>query len=215
MPPIIVLALGALAAGAIVHRVVKEARHINAELDRVKTRRAIDPVSREVPRTLRRDPRSGYPTTAARGLQPSIPASPTTWCGVRSNSVFALRLPPNMGARQSSKIRELGDALIAEGYLTLDEQARALGLGRNTTWTILKRHYKTSGLSAGIINRMLAAPRLPALVRAGILEYIDEKTAGLYGHSNTQLRRFAIRLTVKPADRTRPSGTKVDREIVN
>ena len=59
MPPIIVLALGALAAGAIVHRVLKEVRHINAELDRVKTRRAIDPVS------LRRDPRSGYPTTAA------------------------------------------------------------------------------------------------------------------------------------------------------
>ena len=43
MPPIIVLALGALAAGAIVHRVVKEVRHINAELDRVKTRRAIGP----------------------------------------------------------------------------------------------------------------------------------------------------------------------------
>jgi hypothetical protein len=65
MPPIIVLALGALAAGAIVHRVVKEVRHINAELNRVKTRRAIAPVSREVPRTLRRNPRSGYPTTAA------------------------------------------------------------------------------------------------------------------------------------------------------
>jgi hypothetical protein len=63
MPPIIVLALGALAAGAIVHRVVKEVRRINAELNRAKTGRAIDPVSR--PPTLRRDPRSGYPTTAA------------------------------------------------------------------------------------------------------------------------------------------------------
>jgi hypothetical protein len=59
MPPIIVLALGALAAGAIVHRVVKEVRRINAELDRVKTGRAIDPVSRD------RDPRSGYPTARA------------------------------------------------------------------------------------------------------------------------------------------------------
>jgi hypothetical protein len=63
MPPIIVLAVGALAAGAIVHRVVKEVRRINAELDRAKTGRAIDPVSREAPPTLRRDPRSGYPTT--------------------------------------------------------------------------------------------------------------------------------------------------------
>jgi len=61
MPPIIVLAPGALAAGAIVSRVVKEVRRINSELDRAKTGRAIDPVSREVLRTLRRDPRSGWP----------------------------------------------------------------------------------------------------------------------------------------------------------
>jgi len=132
-----------------------------------------------------------------------------------AKTVSLARLIQDMRARQLSKIRELGDALIAEGYLTLDEQARVLGLGLSTTWTILKRTYKTSGLSADTINRMLAAPRLPALVRAGILEYIDEKTAALYGHSNTQLRRFAIRLTVKPTNQTRPSGTKVDKEIVN
>ena len=36
MPPIVVLALGALAAGALIHRAVKEMRRINAELDRVK-----------------------------------------------------------------------------------------------------------------------------------------------------------------------------------
>jgi hypothetical protein len=58
MPPIVVLALGALAAGAIIRRVVKEVRRMNAELDRVKTGHAIDPVSREVP-ALRRDPRTG------------------------------------------------------------------------------------------------------------------------------------------------------------
>jgi hypothetical protein len=42
MPPIVVLALGALAAGVLVHRAVKEMRRINAELDRVKEGRAID-----------------------------------------------------------------------------------------------------------------------------------------------------------------------------
>jgi hypothetical protein len=47
MPPIVVLALGAFAAGAIVHRVIKEVRRINTELDRVKTGRAIDPVSQD------------------------------------------------------------------------------------------------------------------------------------------------------------------------
>ncbi len=55
MPPIVVLAVGAFAAGAIVHRLIKEVRRINAELDRVKTGRAIDPdradrVSQKAPR---------------------------------------------------------------------------------------------------------------------------------------------------------------------
>ena len=42
MPPIVVLALGALAVGALIHRAVKEMRRINSELDRVKEGRAID-----------------------------------------------------------------------------------------------------------------------------------------------------------------------------
>ena len=47
MPPIIVLAAGAFAAGAIVHRLIKEVRRINVELDRVETGRAIDPVNQD------------------------------------------------------------------------------------------------------------------------------------------------------------------------
>jgi hypothetical protein len=100
-------------------------------------------------------------------------------------------------ARQSSKIREFGHALVVAGFLTLDEQAKALGLSRSTTWTILKGNHKGSGLTAGIINRMLAAPRLPPLVRAKIVEYVQEKAAGLYGGSRGQRRRFAARLTIE------------------
>jgi hypothetical protein len=66
MPPIVVLALGALAAGAIVHRVVQEVRRMNAELDRVKTGRAIDPINREVPPTLRRPIRPSQSTKLIR-----------------------------------------------------------------------------------------------------------------------------------------------------
>ena len=77
-------------------------------------------------------------------------------------------------ARQSSKIRELGDALVTAGFVMLDEQAQAIGLCRSTTWTILKGNHKTSGPSATVINRMLAAPQLPPLVRQKILEYIEE-----------------------------------------
>jgi hypothetical protein len=101
--------------------------------------------------------------------------------------------PSHAKARQSSKIREIGDALIALGYLALDEQAKALGLGRSTAWTILRADHKNSGLSATVIDRMLAASHLPPFVHAIILEYVDEKVAGLYGHGKRQLRRFAAR----------------------
>jgi hypothetical protein len=103
-----------------------------------------------------------------------------------------------MKARQASKIRELGDALVAAGFDTLDEQAKAIGLCRSTTWTILIGRHKTSGLSAAVINRMLAAPQLPPLVRLKILEYIEERAAGLYGHRKAPLRRFAALVSVKP-----------------
>jgi hypothetical protein len=57
--PLVKLALGALGAGAIVHWVVKEARRINAEIDRMKAAPVADPVARQALPTLRRDPRTG------------------------------------------------------------------------------------------------------------------------------------------------------------
>ena len=62
MPPIVVsplvrLALGVLGTGIIVRWVVKEARRINAELDRVKA--GSDPSVRGTLPTLRRDARTG------------------------------------------------------------------------------------------------------------------------------------------------------------
>jgi hypothetical protein len=94
-------------------------------------------------------------------------------------------------ARQTIRIRELGSALAADGLVTLDEQARALGLSRSTAWAVLKANHKSSGLAAGTINQMLSSPALPPRARATILTYVEEKLAGLYGHNKTQLRRFA------------------------
>jgi hypothetical protein len=94
-------------------------------------------------------------------------------------------------ARQAIRIRELGAALAAGGLVTLDEQARALGLSRSTAWAVLKANHKATGLTAATINRMLSSPELPPSARATILTYIEEKRAGLYGHNKTQLRRFA------------------------
>jgi hypothetical protein len=102
--------------------------------------------------------------------------------------------PADMKARQARKIRELGTALAASGFHTLDEQAHALGVPRSTAWTILRVHHKGSGLSAGIICRMLKNPRLPARVRTVLMEYVAEKCAGAYGHRNPQRWQFLERL---------------------
>jgi predicted DNA-binding transcriptional regulator AlpA len=108
-------------------------------------------------------------------------------------------------ARQSAKIKQLGEALVAAGYRRLDQQAKTLGLPRSTTWTILKANHKNSGLSAAIINRMLSAPELPAPVRLKIVEYIEEKSAGLYGDGEARARKFSDRLATRPTDRTQAS----------
>jgi hypothetical protein len=102
-----------------------------------------------------------------------------------------------MKARQCAKIHELGQTLLTSGFRTLDEQAQVLGLSRSTAWTILKAQHKSSGLSVGVINRMLASRQLPSLVRSVIVEYCKEKAAGLYGGSALNRRRFAARLLVK------------------
>ena len=101
-----------------------------------------------------------------------------------------------MNARHLSKIKELKDALVSSGFLTLDRQSKALGLARSTTWTILRATHKNSGLSAATINCMLRAPQLPSVVRTKVLEYVKEKSDGLYGHSALQRRRFIARLSV-------------------
>jgi hypothetical protein len=108
-------------------------------------------------------------------------------------------------ARQTAKLGEIREALIAEGFSTLDQQAAVLGLSRSTTWTIVKASHKSSGLSPATLARMLASPRLSPRVRARINEYIEEKSAGFYGDNEHCLRRFADRWRAACAtSRSRP-----------
>lgn len=92
---------------------------------------------------------------------------------------------------QSKKIREVADALIAAGYVALGEQASALGLSRSTTWTILNTKHKKSGLSASVVRKILAQPNLPERVRRKILEYVEQKSSGAFGHNPQGASRFA------------------------
>jgi hypothetical protein len=102
-------------------------------------------------------------------------------------------------ALRSLKLQQIGHELAAAGLIALDQQARALGLSRSTAWTILTGRHKASGLSASIINRMLSSPRLPAIVRARLLEYIDDKVTGLYGHTIEARREFSARIEIDRA----------------
>ena len=113
-----------------------------------------------------------------------------------SNSV-SLR---EMKARQSRKIEELRKALCAGGPVSFSDQGELLGLCRSTAWAVLKRPYKNSGLTAAVVNRILASQKLPSPARRIILEYIAEKGGGLYGHSRLQRRRFISRLSSEAND---------------
>ena len=118
--------------------------------------------------------------TRAPQWRHSAPPSPVTAADVK--------------ARQSAKIREFGQALIDAGLRTLDAQAKALSLSRSTAWTVLKARHKSSGLSAAIIERMLASPQLPPRARTVLVEYVEEKSFGVYGGSRRQNQLFAVRL---------------------
>ena len=114
------------------------------------------------------------------------------------DSVMVRRVPTsiiaNMKAMQSAKIRELRQALAYAGFRTVDQQAKCLGLSRSTAWAVLKGNHKCSGLSAGLIKRMLASPHLPPSAREVILVYVAKKTAGAFGHNEGQLQIFRAEL---------------------
>ena len=84
-----------------------------------------------------------------------------------------------MGAPRSSfaiGIEQISKALIASGYLTLDAQAKALGVHRNTAWTIVNTKHKLGRLSAKTTQRILANPETPPAVRAVIEKYLAERS---------------------------------------
>jgi hypothetical protein len=122
-----------------------------------------------------------------------------------------------MRARQAAKLGELRQALLDEGYRSLDQQAAALGLGRSTTWVILQGHHKLSGLRAATLNRMLRSERIPLATKRILEEYIEEKCAGVYGHTGAALRKFCAQLDKLRAARRvslPSSGGSADQKIV-
>jgi hypothetical protein len=59
MPPVFALALGLMGAAVLVRWCVKEVQRVNADLDGLRGRTAVEPVDREALPTLKRDPDTG------------------------------------------------------------------------------------------------------------------------------------------------------------
>ena len=76
--------------------------------------------------------------------------------------------------RRTTQIQEIADALVAAGYISLDEQAKALGLNRSTVWTIVKSKHKLGRLNAKTTQTILANPDTPASVRVVIQQYLAQ-----------------------------------------
>lgn len=72
--------------------------------------------------------------------------------------------------------RLIANALIEEGYLSLDAQAKALGLSRSTVWTIMKATQKLGHLNSKTARCILANPSTPVSVRAIIDATVGTET---------------------------------------
>jgi hypothetical protein len=75
------------------------------------------------------------------------------------------------------RLQQIGDALIAAGYTSLDEQAKALGVTRSTAWNIVNGKNKRDRLADKTTNRILANPHTPPSVRAIIKQYLAERSS--------------------------------------
>jgi hypothetical protein len=92
------------------------------------------------------------------------------------------------------KLREIAQCLVRCGFLTIDSQAKALGVPRSTAWTIFSAQHKVSGLSPRLIKQILASSDLPKEVRSKIIEYVRDKASGKFGCNSIRLRRFRTRV---------------------
>jgi len=86
-----------------------------------------------------------------------------------------VRKSVGVGSKCHVQLHEIANALIADGYTSLDKQAKALGVHRATAWTIVKRKHKVGRLNAKTTERMLAHRDLPLRVRLIIQRYVADR----------------------------------------
>jgi hypothetical protein len=99
-------------------------------------------------------------------------------------------------ARLASKLAEIRKALVSAGCDTAAKQAAVLGVSRSTAWALLNLD-KRAGPTAIVIKRILSSSNLPLQVRRKVEEYVDDKVACLYGHSEQSKRAFRNKVQAK------------------
>jgi len=87
----------------------------------------------------------------------------------------AVRLLHTSSMRRTIPVQRIADALVEAGYISLDQQARALGVHRATAWTIMRTKHKLGYLNGKTAERMLANPELPTCIRDVLHRYATEK----------------------------------------
>ena len=80
--------------------------------------------------------------------------------------------------RRAVPIQAIADALVAAGYISLDKQAKALGIHRATAWTIIRKKHKLGRLNRPTAQRILENPDTPPTVRAIIQQTLGERFDG-------------------------------------
>ena len=108
----------------------------------------------------------------------------------------AMRRHREPKARLAAKLAEIRKALISARCDTAAKQAAVLGVSRSTAWALLHLD-KRAGPHAIVIKRILSSPNLPSRVRQKVEEYVRDKVAGLYGHSEHSKRAFRNKVQAK------------------
>jgi hypothetical protein len=90
--------------------------------------------------------------------------------------LFPMSTSGDTPRKYAVKLHHISEALVASGYTTLDDQAKALGIHRSTAWTIIKTKHKLGRLSTKTTKRILANPATPASVRAIVQRYLAERS---------------------------------------
>ena len=81
-------------------------------------------------------------------------------------------------AHYTITLHNISEAIIASGFTSLNEQAKALGIHRATAWTIIKRKHKLGRLNRDTVARILSNPTTPHSVRTVVKQDVAERVDG-------------------------------------